>query len=133
MDTALSATSENGVQNKVITAALNGKQNVLAAGTGITIDNTDPANPEISANVDYTNLVNKPTKLSDFTNDEGFIDNTVNNLTNYYLKTQTYTQTEVNDLISHLASLTVEIVETLPTQDISTSTIYLVNVWYYKL
>lgn len=128
MDTALSATSENGVQNKVITAALNGKQNILAAGTGITIDNTDPANPEISANVDYTNLVNKPTKLSDFTNDEGFIDNTVNNLTNYYLKTQTYTQTEVNDLISHLASLTVEIVETLPTQDISTSTIYLVNV-----
>lgn len=128
MDTALSATSENGVQNKVITAALNGKQNILAAGTGITIDNTDPANPEISANVDYTNLVNKPTKLSDFTNDEGFIDNTVNNLTNYYLKTQTYTQTEVNDLISHLASLTVEIVETLPTQDISTSTIYLINV-----
>lgn len=128
MDTALSATSENGVQNKVITAALNGKQNVLAAGTGVSIDNTDPANPEISANVDYTNLVNKPTKLSDFTNDEGFIDNTVNNLTNYYLKTQTYTQTEVNDLISHLASLTVEIVETLPTQDISTTTIYLVNV-----
>lgn len=128
MDTALSATSENGVQNKVITAALGGKQNILAAGTGISIDNTDPANPEISANIDYTNLVNRPTKLSDFTNDEGFIDNTVNNLTNYYLKTQTYTQTEVNDLISHLASLTVEIVETLPTQDISTTTIYLVNV-----
>ena len=78
--------------------------------------------------ITLTNLVNKPTKLSDFTNDEGFIDNTVNNLTNYYLKTQTYTQTEVNDLISHLASLTVEIVETLPTQDISTSTIYLINV-----
>lgn len=128
MDTALSATSENGVQNKVITAALGGKQNVLAAGTGISIDNTDLANPEISANIDYTNLVNKPTKLSDFTNDEGFIDNTVNNLTNYYLKTQTYTQAEVNDLISHLASLTVEIVETLPTEDISTSTIYLINV-----
>ena len=128
MDAALSATSENGVQNKVITAALGGKQNILAAGTGISIDNTDPANPTISANVDYTNLINKPTKLSDFTNDEGFIDNTVNNLTNYYLKTQTYTQAEVNDLISHLASLNVEIVETLPTQDISTTTIYLVNV-----
>ena len=128
MDAALSATSENGVQNKVITAALGGKQNILAAGTGISIDNTDPANPTISANVDYTNLINKPTKLSDFTNDEGFIDNTVNNLTNYYLKTQTYTQAEVNDLISHLASLNVEIVETLPTEDISTTTIYLVNV-----
>lgn len=128
MDTALSATSENGVQNKVVTAALNGKQNVLTAGTGVTIDNTDPANPEISANVDYTKLINKPTKLSDFTDDQGFIDNTVNNLTNYYLKTETYTQTEVNGLISQLTSLSVEIVETLPTENISTTTIYLVNV-----
>lgn len=128
MDAALSATSENGVQNKVITAALNGKQNVLAAGTGVSIDNTDPANPKISANVDYTNLINKPTKLSDFTNDQGFIDNTVNNLTNYYLKTETYTQAEVNDLVSQLTSLSVEIVEELPTTDISTTTIYLVNV-----
>lgn len=128
MDTALSTTSENGVQNKVITTALNGKQNILTAGTGVTIDTTDPANPEISANVDYTNLINKPTKLSDFTNDQDFIDNTVNNLTNYYLKTETYTQTEVNDLISQLTSLSVEIVETLPTEDISTTTIYLVNV-----
>ena len=128
MDASLSATSENGVQNKVITAALGGKQNVLAAGTGVTIDNTDPANPKISANVDYTNLINKPTKLSDFTNDQGFIDNTVNNLTNYYLKTETYTQAEVNDLVSQLTSLSVEIVEELPTTDISTTTIYLVNV-----
>ena len=128
MDTALSATSENGVQNKVVTAALNGKQNVLTAGTGVTIDTTDPANPEISANVDYTKLINKPTKLSDFTDDQGFIDNTVNNLTNYYLKTETYTQTEVNGLISQLTSLSVEIVETLPTENISTTTIYLVNV-----
>lgn len=111
-----------------ITTALNGKQNVLTAGTGVTIDNTDPANPEISANVDYTNLINKPTKLSDFTNDEDFIDNTVNNLTNYYLKTETYTQTEVNDLISQLTSLSAEIVETLPTENISTTTIYLINV-----
>lgn len=128
MDTALSATSENGVQNKVVTAALNGKQNALTAGTGVTIDTTDPTNPEISANVDYTNLINKPVKLSDFTNDEDFIDNTVNNLTNYYLKTETYTQTEVNDLISQLTSLSVEIVETLPTEAISATTIYLVNV-----
>ena len=128
MDTALSATSENGVQNKVITAALNGKQNILTAGTGVTIDTTDPTHPQISANIDYTNLINKPTKLSDFTNDENFITNTANNLSNYYLKTETYTQSEVNDLISQLASLSVEIVESLPTTDISTTTIYLINV-----
>lgn len=128
MDTALSATSENGVQNKVITAALNGKQNALTAGTAITIDNTDPAAPVISANNDYTNLVNKPTALSAFTNDQGFITNTVNNLTNYYLKTATYSAAEIDTLISNLQSLTVEIVETLPESDISTHTIYLVNV-----
>ena len=128
MDTALSATSENGVQNKVITAALNGKQNILTAGTGVTIDTTDPSHPQISANTDYANLINKPTKLSDFTNDENFITNTANNLSNYYLKTETYTQSEVNDLISQLASLSVKIVESLPTSDISTTTIYLINV-----
>lgn len=128
MDTALSATSENGVQNKVITAALNGKQNTLTAGTAITIDNTDPAAPVISANNDYTNLVNKPTALSAFTNDQGFITNTVNNLTNYYLKTATYSAAEIDTLISNLHSLTVEIVETLPESDISTHTIYLINI-----
>lgn len=128
MDTALSTTSENGVQNKVITAALGTKQNALTAGTAITIDNTDPAAPVISANNDYTNLVNKPTALSAFTNDQGFIDNTVNNLTNYYLKTATYSAAEIDTLISNLHSLTVEIVETLPESDISTHTIYLVNI-----
>ena len=128
MDSSLSTTSENGVQNKVITNALNGKQNTLVQGSGITIDTTDPTHPQISANIDYTNLTNKPTKLSDFTNDENFITNTANNLSNYYLKTETYTQSEVNDLISQLASLSVEIVESLPTTDISTTTIYLMNV-----
>ena len=52
----------------------------------------------------------------------------VNNLTNYYLKTETYTKTEVDALLSAMTSLTLEIVETLPTQDISTTTIYLVPV-----
>lgn len=111
-----------------ISNALNGKQNTLVQGSGITIDTTDPSHPQISANIDYTNLINKPTKLSDFTNDENFITNTANNLSNYYLKTETYTQSEVNDLISQLSSLSVEIVETLPTSDISTTTIYLINV-----
>lgn len=67
-----------------------------------------------------------PTALSDLTNDEGFIDNTVNNLVNYYTKTQTYTQAEVDALISAIVTLNVVVVQTLPTQDISTTTIYLV-------
>lgn len=52
----------------------------------------------------------------------------VNDLQNYYLKTETYTKEEVNDLVNTISSLTLEIVETLPTTDISTTTIYLVPV-----
>lgn len=37
----------------------------------------------------YADLTGIPTNLSDFTNDEGFIDNTVSNLTNYTLATGT--------------------------------------------
>lgn len=77
---------------------------------------------DANKNVDLT----IPTKLSDLTNDEGFIDNTVNNLVNYYTKSETYTQTEVDNLISQLAGLDIQVVQTLPTQDISTHTIYLV-------
>lgn len=55
------------------------------------------------------------------------LDNTVNNLTNYYLKTETYTKTEVDTIIGNLSHLTLEIVASLPTQDISTTTIYLVE------
>lgn len=66
-----------------------------------------------------------PTKVSDLTNDSGFITSTVNNLTNYYTKTDTYTKTEVNNLIGSISSLDIEVVQTLPSSDISTSTIYL--------
>ena len=48
----------------------------------------------------YNDLTNKPaipTKTSDLTNDSGFITNAVNNLVNYYLKSETYTKTEVNN------------------------------------
>ena len=71
-------------------------------------------------------IKNKPTKLSDFNNDSGFIDNTVNNLTNYYLKSETYTRTEVNTLIGQISTISILVVQSLPTQDIQTNIIYLV-------
>ena len=43
-----------------------------------------------------------PTKTSDLTNDSGYITSSVNNLTNYYTKGDTYTQSEVNALFSAL-------------------------------
>lgn len=44
----------------------------------------------------------------------------------FYTKSETYSKSEVNDLISAITTLDIQVVETLPTQDISTTTIYLV-------
>ena len=81
--------------------------------------------------------LNIPTKLSELVNDEGFIKNTVSNLANYYLKsetyarTETYTQSEVQALIADAVSkvsgkLNILVVDALPTSNISTTTFYLV-------
>lgn len=67
-----------------------------------------------------------PVNISDLYNDSGFITNLVDDLANYYLKSETYTQAEVNSLIGAIATLHIEVVQTLPTEDISTNTIYLV-------
>lgn len=79
---------------------------------------------------DYEDLTNKPTipaKVSDLTNDTGFVVNTVNNLTNYYTKDETFTKTEVNSLISGISTMNVSVVSQLPTSNISATTIYLVS------
>ena len=47
----------------------------------------------------------------------------VNNLTNYYLKSETYTKAEVNALVTGFGF---EVVATLPTENIKTNVIYLV-------
>lgn len=73
---------------------------------------------KISKTGSYEDLLNKPTiptKTSDLENDSGFITNTVNDLTNYYLKSETYTQTEVNNLIGQIKTISIEVVDTLPT------------------
>ena len=47
-------------------------------------------------------------------------------LANYYTKSQTYTQAEVNALVSAIPKFAIEVVQTLPTQGISDTTVYLV-------
>lgn len=79
-------------------------------------------------NVSVSDIANKsevPTNTSQLTNNSGFITNTVNNLTNYYLKSETYTKSEVQQLLSTISSLKLEVVTNLPTTNISTTTIYL--------
>ena len=68
-----------------------------------------------------------PTVISALTNDAGFITNTVSNLANYYTTANTYSKTEVNNLISQIPKMDIEVVSSLPTTDISTTTIYLLS------
>lgn len=56
VDATLSETSENAVQNKVVKAALDDKQDASTAFSG-----------------DYDDLSNKPTNVSEFTNDAGYL------------------------------------------------------------
>ncbi len=70
--------------------------------------------------------VKVPTKLSEFTNDAGFITNTVNDLVEYYKKTETYSQAEIDSRISAIPKFDIKVVAELPTTNISESTVYLV-------
>ena len=80
---------------------------------------------------DYNDLTNKPTiptvpdNISAFNNDSGYITKAVNDLTNYYKKSETYTQSEVNALISAIPKFAIDVVDSLPTSEISSTTIYL--------
>ena len=65
-----------------------------------------------------------PTNLSQFKNDIGAIDNTVSNLQNYYLKSETYTRDEIKDLLSN--RLRYLVVSELPTGDFDRNVIYLI-------
>lgn len=66
-----------------------------------------------------------PTNLSQFKNDIGAIDKTVANLENYYLKSETYTQDEIKDLLSN--RLRYLVVTELPTGNFDRNVIYLIQ------
>ena len=55
-----------------------------------------------------------PTKTSDLENDSGFITKAVDDLANYYLKSEVYTREEVLNLISQMTSVSIQPVEVLP-------------------
>ena len=67
-----------------------------------------------------------PTSLAQLSNDAtGFITAAVDNLVNYYTKSETYTQEEVNALIGQIATISFEVVDQLP-QTGESNKIYLV-------
>lgn len=60
------------------------------------------------------NILNNKADISDIPDVSNFITNTVDNLVNYYTKTETYTKTEVNNLIGKIATLQIQVVNELP-------------------
>ncbi len=76
----------------------------------------------------YNDLADKPDipmLISQLTNDSDFITNSATNLINYYSKNESYTKAEISSLIANLNSMTIEIVDTLPSENISVTTMYL--------
>lgn len=93
VDAALSGTSENPVQNKVIKAALDNKQDNLTIDTEISSSSTNPVQNKAIG-----------TKFADY-----------------------YTKTQIDDLLAAIDTVHFEVVAALPTTDISTTTIYLLE------
>lgn len=75
-------------------------------------------NADWNANSGDAQILNKP-------NLSGFITRLTSDLEYYYTKTQTYTQAEVNALVSAIPKFKIEVVQTLPTSNISAATVYL--------
>lgn len=81
---------------------------------------------------DYVDLINKPqingVSLSGnkTSADLGIITKAVDDLVNYYLKSETYTKTQVDDIVAAVKNSRFEAVSTLPTTNIKTNVIYLV-------
>lgn len=80
-----------------------------------------------SIGTDKSVNISVPIKLSQLTNDKGFITKTEAALTNYYKKSETLSKSEINALISAMPKFEIKVVAQLPTTGISKTTIYLLK------
>ena len=103
--TTLEKTKLNGIENG---AQVNVVETVKVNNTALTPDQNKAVN------------ITVPTVTSDLTNDSGFIDNTVNDLTNYY------TKTEVDSKVSAVYRYkgTVQTYANLPSSDLTVGDVY---------
>ena len=135
IDNAMSSSSTNPVQNKVITSALDDKVDKVTGKELSTNDYTDADKNKLSGitagaepnkinsiSLNGVNVAPDASKNVALT----VITKAVNDLTNYYLKSETYTKTEINTIVSNVKNGHFKVVTALPTTDIDTTTIYLV-------
>lgn len=146
IDTALNPTSVNPVQNQAIAVPMAALQGSVA---GVKLE-ISQLSASMLAKADKAEI---PTKLSELTNDEDFVSDssyvhTDENFTSAEKtslaqiplsisqlqaslltkapQSSTYSKSEVDQMISAISSLKIEVVSALPTTDISQTTIYLV-------
>lgn len=125
-----------GVKGDAETAYRLGQVNITKANIGLgKVENTSDAEKPISTAAQAAlDLKADKTEIPDVTN---FITKTVNDLTNYYNKTQMGTTyynktdidgkiTTINNNISAIPKFAIQVVDSLPTTDISPTTVYLV-------
>ena len=123
LETKVDKVPGKGLSTNDFTAEEKSKLDALPADAEANVITSIQKNGVALAINNKTVNVEVPTALSGFTNDSGFITDTVNNLANYYTKTDTYSKSEVNDLIAAKVNMTV--VQELPLTGNAT-TIYLV-------
>ena len=120
VDNALSPTSSNPVENKVITQALDNKvDKEMGKGLFSDTEKTKLENIEDGAQVNVIEklIINgQEATVTDKSVALTIITSAVSNLQNYYLKTETYTKQEVEDLIGSTVGVTIEIVQQLPAE-----------------
>lgn len=103
-----------GLSTNDYTTAEKEKLTGIAAGAQVNVIESVKVNGTAQAVSSKAVDITVPTKLGDLTNDKNFIDNTVSNLTNYYLKTETYSKTEVNEMVGQIATIQISVVDSLP-------------------
>lgn len=111
-----------GVKGEAETAYRLGQVNITKANVGLgNVDNTSDENKPVStATQTALNLKADLTAIADF------ITKSVNDLTYYYTKTDIDGKiTTINNNISAIPKFAIEVVENLPTSDISSTTIYI--------
>ena len=123
VDSALSGSSENPVQNRIIKGALDGKQNLLTFDAAPTAGSNNPVRSSgIKTALDL--------KQDVLTIDPTISDSSTNPVQNKAIALKLsdyYTKDQIDAIVAALDTLSLEPVDELPTQDISTTTIYLLE------
>jgi len=119
--TAAEHTKLSGIETN---AQVNVLEGVQVNGVDLTIDANKKVNVVISGKADkVAGATNGNFAVLD--SNGNLADSTVSP-SSYYLKSNTYNKTEVNDLIAAVTTLDIQVVPALPTTNISLTTIYLV-------